>query len=310
MTVRAMLGPQRDAPNLAPLLDRLGLAGQPACSVTAGWQEREGELQELEQHIASSTVDLALYQRAEDVFASAPAFHEAYRERQQRLREMQRLYRRRLEHAMAALREMERETGSADLLQNERRAAMRALRTLDRQHLRRIRRLQDAFDARMRPLNQPTVAGHRSEIGEQLGACRMLLVAGGHVEILLNRLRLFGVAGLMGGKTIIAWSAGAMALSDQVVLFHDDPAQGSGIAEVADAGLGLVRGVVPLPHASRRLRLGDERRVSLFSRRFLPAQSLTLDPGASLVWRDGQLVSASSVFRMTRRGRLRPVIPS
>lgn len=310
MTVRAMLGPQRDAPNLAPLLERLGLAGQPACSVTAGWQEREGELRELETHTSSRTVDLALYRRAEDVFARDPAFHEAYRERQRRLRELQRLYRRRLEHAMAALREMEMETGSADLLHNERRAAMRALRTLDRQHLRRIRSLQETFDARIRPLENKAVADHRREISDQLAACRVFLIAGGHVEILLNRLRLFGIAGLLGDQPVIGWSAGAMALADQVVLFHDDPAQGSGIAEVADGGLGFIHGVVPLPHASRRLRLGDERRVSLFSRRFLPARSLTLDPGASLIWRDAQLVSASSVFRMSRRGRLRPVSPA
>jgi len=308
MTIRAMLGPQQDPPSLAPLLERIGLAG-PACAVTAGWQEREGELRDLAQHIPGKTIDLELYRRAEDVFARDPVFHEAYRERQQRLREMQRLYRRRLDHTMAAVRELELETGSADLVQNERRAAMRALRTLDRQHLRRIRGLLDSFNARLDSVNHGIIAEHRREIAGQLGACPILLIAGGHVEILLNRLRLFGVAELLEEQAIIAWSAGAMAIADQVVLFHDDPAQGSGIAEVADAGLGLVHGVVPLPHASHRLRLSDERRVALFSRRFLPARCLTLDPGASLVWRDGQMISVSSVFNMTRRGRLRPVTP-
>lgn len=309
MTIRAMLGPQRDTPILAPVLERIGLAG-PVCAVTAGWQEREGELQDLDQHIPGRTIDLELYRRAEDVFSRDPAFHEAYRERQRRLREMQRLYRRRLDHTMAAVRELELETGSADLVQNERRAAMRALRTLDRQHLRRIRGLLESFNARLDPVNHGVIAEHRAEIAGQLNSCPVLLIAGGHVEILLNRLRLFGVADLLEDQAVIAWSAGAMAIADQVVLFHDDPAQGSGIAEVADSGLGLVHGVVPLPHASRRLRLGDERRVALFSRRFLPARCMTLDPGASLVWRDGRLVGVSAVFNMTRRGRLRPVTPS
>ncbi|MGB5620942.1 MAG: hypothetical protein WBN65_00475 [Gammaproteobacteria bacterium] len=309
MTIRAMLGPQRDTPNLAPMLERIGLTG-PVCAVTAGWQEREGELQDLDQHIPGKTVDLGLYRRAEDVFSRDRSFHEAYRERQRRLREMQRLYRRRLDHAMAAVRELELETGSADLVQNERRAAMRALRTLDRQHLRRIRGLLESFNTRLDPVNHGVIAEHRKEIAGQLSSCPVLLIAGGHVELLLNRMRLFGVAELLADQAVIAWSAGAMAIADQIVLFHDDPAQGSGIAEVADVGLGLVHGVVPLPHASRRLRLGDERRVALFSRRFLPARCMTLDPGASLVWRGGRLVSASSVLNMTRRGRLRPVMPS
>ena len=308
MTLRAMLGPQGDTPFIAPLLEQLGLEGAPACAVTAGWQEREGELNELEDHTASKTLDLALYQRAEDVFARDPEFQQAYHQRQRRLREMQRLYRRRLAHAVAALRELELEASSSDLVQNERRSAMRALRTLDRQHLRRIRGLLEAFDARFQPLTRPVIAEHRAKIAGDLDSCRVLFLAGGHVEILLNRLRLFGLADLLRKQAVIAWSAGAMAISDQIVLFHDDPVQGSGSAEVADAGLGMVHGVLPLPHASKRLDLDDQARVALFCRRFLPARSMTLDPGAALTWRDGDLVRAEGSAQMTRTGHLRRVI--
>jgi peptidase E len=307
MTLRAMLGPQGDTPFIAPLLEQLGLEGAPACAVTAGWQEREGELNELEDHTASKTLDLALYQRAEDVFARDPEFQQAYHQRQRRLREMQRLYRRRLAHAVAALRELELEASSSDLVQNERRSAMRALRTLDRQHLRRIRGLLEAFDARFQPLTRPVIAEHRAKIAGDLDSCRVLFLAGGHVEILLNRLRLFGLADLLRKQAVIAWSAGAMAISDQIVLFHDDPVQGTGIAEVADAGLGMVHGVLPLPHASKRLDLDDQARVALFCRRFLPARSMTLDPGAALTWRDGDLVRAEGSAQMTRTGHLRRV---
>ncbi|MGB5249459.1 MAG: Type 1 glutamine amidotransferase-like domain-containing protein [Gammaproteobacteria bacterium] len=307
MTLRAMLGPQRDAPYIAPLLEHFGLGGARACAVTAGWQEREGELDELEAHTASKAPDLTLYQRAEDVFARDPDFQQAYQRRQRRLREMQRLYRRRLAHAVAALREMELETRNSDLVLNERRSAMRALRTLDRQHLRRIRGLLEAFDARYEPLTRPAVAEHRAEIKAELDACQVLFLAGGHVEVLLNRLRLFGVAELLREQAVIAWSAGAMAISDQIVLFHDDPVQGSGIAEVADTGLGLIHGVLPLPHASNRLDLEDQARVALFCRRFLPARSMTLDPGAALIWQDGQLVLAQASSQMVRTGNLRPV---
>jgi hypothetical protein len=47
------------------------------------------------------------------------------------------------------------------------------------------------------------------------------------VAVLVNRLRLFGLGDLVADKTVFAWSAGAMAVSERVVLFHDDPPQGT-----------------------------------------------------------------------------------
>lgn len=76
---------------------------------------------------------------------------------------------------------------------------------------------------------------------------------------------------------IIAWSAGAMALSDRIILFHDRPAQGRGDAELLHRGLGLLPGVAPLPHARSRLLLDDPARVALFARRFAPAACVALD---------------------------------
>ncbi len=306
MTLRAMLGPQRISPTVGLVLDRLDVPAGPVCTITSGWQEREGELQELSHHLGRETLDLGLYQRAEQVFAADPGFRRAYRQRQKTLMELQRLYRRRLAHANAAYTEMMREPGSDMLLQNERRAALRALRTLDRQHLRRIERLHAAFD-RSYPDGQAGIKSHRVEIGAMIADSRAILVAGGHVELLLNRLRLFGLGSALAGSTLVAWSAGAMALADQVVLFHDHPPQGAGVAEVADRGLGLFQGVVPLPHAGQRLRLHDAQRVSRFARRFTPARCVTLDSGAMLVWEDGKLRECASTFRLTRQGSIRPV---
>jgi hypothetical protein len=106
--------------------------------------------------------------------------------------------------------------------------------------------------------------------------------AGGHVAALLNRLRLFDVASVVGERPIVAWSAGAMALSERIVLFHDSPPWGAGNAEVLDHGLGLCPGVLPLPHARRRLRLQDPRRVDLLVRRFAPLRCVGLDEGSKL----------------------------
>ena len=47
---------------------------------------------------------------------------------------------------------------------------------------------------------------------------------------------------------VIAWSAGAMALADRIVLFHDRSPHGPGHPEVYGSGLSVVRDVVLLPH--------------------------------------------------------------
>jgi hypothetical protein len=66
------------------------------------------------------------------------------------------------------------------------------------------------------------------------------------------------------------------------VLYHDRPPQGPGNAEILETGLGLVRGVVALPHARERIRLDDPSRVMRFAIRFGPARCLALDEGARL----------------------------
>ena len=71
-----------------------------------------------------------------------------------------------------------------------------------------------------------------------------------------------------------------MALTQQVVLFHDFATQGVSASEVYDRGLGRVRGVIALPHARRRLRLSDTDRMSLLARRFPDEHLVLLDDGA------------------------------
>jgi hypothetical protein len=105
--------------------------------------------------------------------------------------------------------------------------------------------------------------------------------------VLLACLRLFGVADVLGERPVVAWSAGAMVVCERIVLYHDLAAHSPGHAEVFDAGLGLCRGVVPLPHARRRLRLDDVDRMALLARRFAPARCVVLDDGAQVDCPDG-----------------------
>ena len=286
MSTLTLLGPQRLRPTLAATFDRLDVSGQVA-AVTAGWQEREAEVDEMRAHLGRPVVDLMLHQRCDRAFSAEPELFRAHRERQDRLREMQRLYRYRLNFTIKPARNLLRRQGKAELLEPEREAAIAALRRLDEEHLERIAAVHQEFEQRLAAEHYPALERERGEIAEILQSSSALAIAGGHVAVLLNRLRLSGLADPYPGLPVIAWSAGAMALAHRIVLFHDSPPQGAGNAEVLDVGLGWFRDLLPLPHACRRLRLEDPYRVALFARRFAPAQCVPLEPGASITW-DGE----------------------
>ena len=112
-----------------------------------------------------------------------------------------------------------------------------------------------------------------------LDSAAALIVAGGHVGVLAEVLHLFNVAAALqstaGRSPVIAWSAGAMALADRIVLFGDRSAHGPGHPEVYGSGLSVVRDVVLLPHAKARLLLDDAPRMAVFARRFAPARCVS-----------------------------------
>jgi hypothetical protein len=298
-----LLGPQFRAPNLRDALETAGLHG-PVVTITAGWQEREGELGALEEHLGLHARDLRLYERAEAVFAADAALHEAHRARQNDLRRLQDLYRVRLDHAKAAARELMQSEDDSPLARRARRGAITDLRRLDAAHLRDIRALHRRFDAHWSAARRPILAAQQAELAGLVAAAALVCIAGGHVAVLINRLRLFGLEGALRGRPVAAWSAGAMAVAERVVLFHDRPPQGAGNAELFESGLGLVRGAVFLPHAATRLATSDPRRLALLARRFAPAACYTLDDGSRLLWRRGRLAAAACSQRVTRTGAL------
>jgi cyanophycinase-like exopeptidase len=130
------------------------------------------------------------------------------------------------------------------------------------------------------------IAGHRAEVASLLGDASAVVVAGGHVGVLADALHLFNVAASLRSP-VIAWSAGAMALTDKIVLFNDRAAQGRGHPEVYGVGLSVLRDVVALPHASARLLLGDTPRMAVFARRFAPARCVLLEQGTRIDIDDG-----------------------
>lgn len=298
-----MLGPQRLEPTVAEALTELRVVGKIAL-VTAGWQEREGEDEELCQAAGGRTVNLELYRRYEEILAEDPALFEAHRRRQDELKELQGLYSRRLFHALAAWSELMDLESDSELVSSQRDDAMQAVRDLDRRHLQTLQRVHRRFEREVRPARRRAIARHRAEIGELLEGCKALAVAGGHVAILLNRLRLFGVLDLAGDRPVIAWSAGAMALAERVVVFHDSPPQGAGNAEVLETGLGRITGLLPLPHARRRLRLAEARRVQRLALRFEPALCIALDEADRLAWSEEGWRALSPARRLLASGEV------
>lgn len=284
-----LLGPQRFQRTLHDVLRSRQIDG-PVAVITAGWQEREHDDQELRDHLGGRALNLELHTRTERIFDHDPEFAAAHHEKQAMLKGIQELYDLRLGHVMEGARQLLKRRGDLKVLGPERLEALEDVRGLDRRHLDRIRQVHVEFEQIWNPGRRPAILAQRAEVEQMVRRSSAIAIAGGHVAVLLNRLRLFGLGPLAAGRPVIAWAAGAMAIAERVVLFYDDPPHGPGNAEVLDEGLGLVRNIVPLPHAGVRLKLEDKSRVALFASRFAPAECLTLDPGARLDWQDGRVV--------------------
>jgi hypothetical protein len=280
---------------VAAVADLLEIAG-PLAVVTAGWEEREDQDAELRDHLRGRTENLRLYGRAEELFEADAGLARAWRERQERLRELQEAYRLRLAHALDAARELLAWPEPSPAIASEQTAAIEAVRELDRHHLEAIAAVHGEFERAVRPAERPSLVQQRDEVAAIVGRSAALAIAGGHVIVLLNRLRLFAAPAWLAGRPVLAWSAGAMALSRRVVVFHDSPPQGAGNAEVLEAGLGLFSEVLAFPHARRRLRLDDSRRVALLARRMAPSRCVLLDDGDRLFW-NGSYWSAPEGIR-------------
>ena len=304
-----LLGPQRldslvrdvvTAPDLRVALSELRVRG-PVALVTAGWQERESDDQALAAALGGEAANLTLHARSQEVFVDDPALAAAYGARQELLRHLQSFYRIRLDKTEEAARAIQVRHVEPELLAQELRVSVEQFRQLDVDHLERCRAIHVAFEDRWQLATRPAIARHRDELRELLAPAKALVIAGGHVASLLNRLELFDVLGLAPDLPIVAWSAGAMVLTERIVLFHDFPPYGSDIAQVLDAGFGLVPGIVALPDAARRVRQDDRAGIARFAQRMAPATCVAMDPGARLIATKGRL-TATHAARLTTEG--------
>lgn len=300
-SVITVLGAQRFDPSLGTAVAALNVKGRIAI-ITAGWQERESDDRELAEHLDKRVINLRLHARAEEIFTEDPELRAAHRERQEALRHRQDFYRIRLEYAVEAERVIRQRSAPAAILAEQAAESAFAIRELDASHLALCGRIRAEFEAKWDLARRPLVARHREELAALIGDCSTIAIAGGHVATLLNRLLLFGMAGLFGERPIFAWSAGAMALTERVLLFHDDPPQGPGTSELLDFGLGILPGLVVLPRPEERLHLDDRDRMQRLVERFQPARCLALPERSWVQWRDGVLAEPHGVLALAADG--------
>ena len=275
-----LLGPQR-RPTLDTVAASLYPEG-PIATITAGWQEREPDDAELGKLLGSRDVNLRLYRRWLDVQERDPEFALGERRLAAVLEELQDMYLLRLDHALQAVYAIQRRSGGQRLRASVLAEAIGAVRELDAAHLRRVSAVRGEFYQRLPPHDRAVIAEHRADVAGLLRDAAAVVIAGGHVGVLAEVLHLFNVAAALNGAPVIAWSAGAMALADRIVLFHDRSPQGPGHAEVYGSGLSLVRDVVLLPHARARLLLDDTARMAVFARRFGSARCVLLEAGTRI----------------------------
>lgn len=282
-----LLGPQRTAAGARAAVAELVPDG-PVAAVNAGWRERESDTGELDDVLGGRAQNLELHRRWHEVLAADPALAAAEQRLAERLDALRTAYRVRLRAALAAVRAVHRQVRDPEVAAEAESDALASLRALDGWHLAQGRRLRAEHRAEVGLAARPAVAEHRAAVAGLLCGSGGLVVAGGHVGVLLHVLELFALREVVAGP-VITWSAGAMALAERVVLFHDHPPRGERPAEVHADGLGLYAGVVPFPHARRRLRLDEPEQMGLLARRLAPSRAVLLPDGARLDLEHGVL---------------------
>jgi len=292
-----LMGSQRLRPRVRELATAVGASG-PFAIITAGWQEREPEDEELRAHLGEPVVNLALGERTETALSQDRELAQALRERQQLLRHLQDVYRIRLRHAFDAELDVRTYLAPEELRAEIDDDSIGLIRTLDETHLAQCSRLRDEFDARWHPSHRDAVRAQAEEIRAALEPCPTVCIAGGHVAVLMNRMELFGLSPLLRERNVLAWSAGAMLLTERIVLFHDDAPQGGLLREVLDQGFGLVKDTVVFPEPERRLQVENRERTLHLIRRFSPAGCFLLPEASHIVFQRGRMTAADGVRRL------------
>ncbi len=301
-----LLGAQRFEPSLGAAVAELGIKGRIA-TITAGWQEREADDDDLDEHLGRRAINLLLHERGEDVFERDPELLAAHRERQETLRHRQEFYRIRLDHELEAQHVIRQRAAPEAILADEASASIDAIRDLDDWHLAKCAAVRSAFNEAFAFPTRPAVAEHIGELRRIISECDAIAIGGGHVATLLNRLVLFRIADLDRDALRLRMVRRSHGAERPRGALPRQPPQGPGVAEVLDSGLGLVPGTVVLPQPEDRLRLDDTARVQVMARRFSPAVCIAMPARSRITWTRGRFTSAHDVIGLMPDGSCVPL---
>ena len=299
-----LLGPQRFRMTAGTVARGVAPEGTVA-TVTAGWRDREKDDGELDQVLGGRSRNLHLFTRLGHVVRHDRTFASAASAYNRAVDEASELYTVRLQHALDAVYAISRRSVRDDLVDSSLRAGLQSVRDIDAWFLWVLAELEGELRADGGVDTSDVIAQHRTEIAEILSGASLLAIAGGHVAYLSRCLRLFAVEP-PSHLPVMGWSAGAMVLTDLIVLYNDKGPEGVRPSEVWDRGLGRVHGVVAMPHARRRLQLDDTDRNTVLAHRYAPARVVLLDDGGKVViGDDGALPLDARVI--TAEGRVSTV---
>lgn len=278
MSVTVLLGPVGDGAAVAHELALLGVDG-PVALVTAGWEEGERNDAELDRVLGGGTRNLGLFGRRLDILETDPEYADEVRRVRGLLTQLREVYLVQLRHALRGVDAVRQHDAAARRLTGvQLDEAIETVRALDERHATRHAALLGEFYVSLPPHERPAIAAHREEVAAVVADCAAVVIAGGHVGVLTDCLHVCNVGSMLGDRPVVASSSGAMAIAERVMLVDDHDLAGRP-DEVLGAGIGVVRGVVPLPAAATRMRIDDRNHLALLARRLAPRACVLLDDG-------------------------------
>jgi hypothetical protein len=281
VSTTVLLGPVGDGTAVASELAALAVEG-PVALVTAGWEEAERSDAELDRVIGGGTRNLGLFGRRLDILDKDTEYATAESALRAVVGDMREIYLVQLRHALRAVAAVRQHAAKARRLAGgELEDAIETVRSLDERYAARLAEAHGDFYAAYPPHDRDSIAAHRAEVAEIIDGCAAVAVAGGHVGVLTDCLHLANVGAALGDRPMIAWSSGAMAVAERVLVVDDHDLAGRP-DEILTAGIGVVQGAVPLPAARRRLRIEDRNHLSVLARRVAPRVCVLLDEGDRL----------------------------
>jgi len=290
-----LLGPQRFRTTVGSTVRTVAPEGA-IVTVTAGWRDRESDTDELDAILEGRSRHLHLYGRLSEVLEADQRFAEAALTHRYAVDELAGIYSLRLQRALDSVYAVQRRVVRTDLAAAALADGVRVVQSIDRWYLETLDQTHGELSATADGRPSESIQRHRSEVAEAIEQAGAIVIAGGHVGVLLRCMTLFQV-NPPPELPVVAWSAGAMSLTDRVVLYNDRGPSGVTGPEVWDRGLGRAPRIVAMPHARRRLRMDDPMVLQILARRFDDARCLLLDDGARVdLGPNGELPAGARVI--------------